>query len=159
MLNEMPVKETAKTKSAPRLILAFGMVLIGLGLIAFGVRGISEKKVYIKTPKMLIKAEVLDSSDERIIGLSGRDSLGVNQAALFVFSSPDNYGIWMKDMKFPIDIVWLNSNRKIVTIRKNVQPSTYPMVFYPDETSQFIIELAANRASSLGIKVGQTLSW
>ncbi|MEK7472271.1 MAG: hypothetical protein AAB624_03435 [Patescibacteria group bacterium] len=49
-------RKTVTTKSAPRLALAFGMVLIGLGLIGFGLRGVLEDRVYIRTPKMLIKA-------------------------------------------------------------------------------------------------------
>lgn len=159
MLNAMPVKETAKIKSALKVILAFSMLLIGVGLISFRARGIIEDKVYIKTSNMLIKAEVLDSKSEWMLGLSGRNNFDANKAVLFVFDSPDTHGIWMKDMKFGIDIVWLNSDKKVITIRPNVQPGSYPEVFKPTSNSKYVIELSEGQAEKLGIKVGQTLSW
>jgi uncharacterized membrane protein (UPF0127 family) len=159
MLNETPNKKIAKTKSAPKVILAFLMFLIGVGLVQFGILGIIEDKVYIKTSNMLIKAEVLDSDGERTLGLSGRNSFDANKAVLFVFDSPDTHGIWMKDMKFAIDIVWLDSNKKVVTIEPKVQPGSYPKVFKPKSKSLYVIEFAEGRSEYLGIKVGQTLSW
>lgn len=159
MVTELAEQEVEKTKSALRLGLAIGMVLVGLGLVVFGLRGVLQDKVYIRTPKALIRAEVADDEAERVLGLSGRDGLADNRAMLFVFDEPDIHGIWMKDMKFAIDIVWLDSNKKVISIEPNVTPDTYPKVFEPKSNSLYIIELAKNQASKLGIKVGQILSW
>lgn len=159
MLNETPNKKIEKIKSAPKLVVAIGMVVVGVGLIAFGVRGVISPKVYIRTPKILLNAEVADDQNERTLGLSGRNGLSANQVMLFVFDKPDTYGMWMKDMKFAIDIVWLDSNKKVVEIEANVNPDSYPRVYKPASNSQFIIELAEGRAKELGIENGQTLSW
>lgn len=159
MLNETQSKKIVRTKSAPRLFLAFGMVLVGVGLLVFGLRGVLEEKVYIRTPKMLVRAEVADEESERIIGLSGRNGLSAGRAILFIFDKSDTHGIWMKGMKFPIDIVWLDSNKKVIEIKFNVQPSSYPKVFGSKDKSLFVIELSGGQALKLGIKVGQILSW
>lgn len=108
---------------------------------------------------MLIRAEVADEEAERILGLSGRKGLNAGRAMLFIFDKSDTHGIWMKDMKFAIDIVWLDSAKKVIAIESNVQPDSYPKVYESKTKSLFIIELAAGQASKLGIKVGQILSW
>lgn len=155
----MLTKKIAKTKSAPKPVLAVGMVLVGVGLVVFGLRGVLEDKVYIRTPKMLIRAEVSDDNTERTLGLSGRNSLSAGRAMLFVFDKPELHGIWMRDMKFAIDIVWLDSSKEVVAIQANAKPSSYPKVFQPRVKSVYVIELANGRAVELGIKVGQILSW
>lgn len=159
MLNETPNKKTVRTKSAPRLFLALGMVLVGVGLVIFGMRGVFEEKVYIRTPRMLVRAEVADEEAERVLGLSGRSGLNAGRAMLFIFDKSDTHGIWMKDMKFAIDIVWLDSAKKVIAIESNVQPDSYPKVYESKNKSLYIIELAAGQASKLGIKLGQVLSW
>lgn len=159
MSNTMPVKKIVKTKSAPRLYLALGTVLVGLGLVVFGLRGVLEEKVYIRTPKMLIRAEVADDEDERFLGLSGRDSLAVDRGMLFIFEKPDVNGIWMRDMRFAIDAVWLDSGKKVIAVERNVSPESYPKVFGPSGDSLYVIELEEGRASELDIKLGETLSW
>ncbi len=63
---------------------------------------------------------IADTSEKRTRGLSYRESLGKNQGMLFVFEEVGRHGIWMKEMKFPIDILWLDSNLKVITIKKDV---------------------------------------
>src|SRR3989344_8800209 len=68
------------------------------------------KNQEIKKPEVLkmggvtLNIEVADTDPERVQGLSGRDGLEDNEGLLFVFGREDYYGIWMKDMNFPIDI-------------------------------------------------------
>ncbi|MEK7472289.1 MAG: DUF192 domain-containing protein [Patescibacteria group bacterium] len=152
-------RKTVTSKSAPRLVLAFVMVLAGLGLVVFGLRGVLEEEVFVRTPNMLIRAKVADDEAERTLGLSGRDGLDGNRAMLFIFDKPDIHSIWMKDMKFAIDIVWLDEDKKVVSIDAGVKPDTYPKKFKPDTPSKYVVEFAEGRASELGIKVDQILSW
>ena len=67
-------------------------------------------------------AEVADDEAERKIGLSEKAYLGEDEGMLFVFpEKTSSAGFWMKDMKFPIDIVWINDD-KVVKIDKKVKP-------------------------------------
>lgn len=101
-----------------------------------------------------VTVEVLDTHAERVKGLSGRDSIPQNHVLYFVFDEADYHGIWMKDMQFPIDILWLNEYNEVVTIRANVSPDTYPDVFYPTKPARFVLEANAGFAARNNIKVG-----
>ena len=95
-----------------------------------------------------------DTSAERAKGLSDRDRMNSDQGMLFVFDTPSQYCFWMKDMKFPIDMVWLNKDKKIITIRANATPDSYPDTFCPDEDAQYVLEISAGQAANLHIKEG-----
>lgn len=93
------------------------------------------------------RAGVADTDEERAKGLSGRSSLGEGEALLFVFPYAGSWGIWMKDMLFPIDIVWADAEGRIVTVRERVAPETFPEAFYPSEPSLYVVELPAGAAA------------
>lgn len=57
----------------------------------------------------------------------------------------------MKDMNFPIDIVWIGEDWKVVSINTLVNPDTYPEVFYPALPVKYVLELNSGEASILGI--------
>lgn len=97
---------------------------------------------------------IRDTEPEREQGLSGTDSLPDGQAMLFVFPNDSTWGIWMKDMKYPIDIVWLDSGKKVVYTVKNAKPSSYPEIFQPIEKARYVIELPSGTIEKTGIAVG-----
>lgn len=124
----------------------------------------------IEAPKILkigettISAEVADTDAERVRGLSGRASLGQNEGLLFVFEKPGFYGIWMKDMNFPIDIVWIDKDKKITHIEKNVSPRTYPKVFYAQKDNLailnlFVLELPVGFLAKNNIQIGDFVAF
>lgn len=104
-----------------------------------------------------IKVYVVDSEEERQQGLSGRSHLASGTGMLFIYEQNGEHGIWMKDMKFPIDIVWLDENRTVVTIKQLVSPDTYPEVFSPSVPARYVLELPAGTAQQYGIQTGQQL--
>ena len=85
--------------------------------------------------------EIADTPDKQKLGLSGRKSLPRDQGMLFIFDKPGRYGFWMKDMNFPIDIVWFDTDNKIIGVTKNLQPTSYPQVFYPDQEVGSVLEI------------------
>jgi uncharacterized membrane protein (UPF0127 family) len=100
---------------------------------------------------------VADTESARELGLGARDSLAGDQAMLFVFDTPGNWGIWMKDMRFPLDILWLREDGTVLTIARNVATSTYPEVFSPKTPdARFVIELNAGAAA--GVAEGDILT-
>lgn len=107
-----------------------------------------------KTPLEVI---VVESEGERIQGLSGRESLSPTQGMLFVFPETAYHGIWMKDMRFVIDIIWIDADGIIVDIAPSVRPDTYPQTFEPKTPARFVIETNAYFAESFGIKVGDSV--
>ncbi|MBI2285395.1 DUF192 domain-containing protein [Candidatus Saccharibacteria bacterium] len=106
-----------------------------------------------------IKAEIVESPAEREQGLSGRPCIEANQGMLFVFDKPGRYPFWMKDMKFPIDIVWIAASRTVVGLDIDVVPSTYPDAFVSEKPAQYVLELQANRAKDLEISLGTPVNF
>lgn len=81
---------------------------------------------YLKA-KVIVKgfelnADVPVTGEQMSKGLSVKDQLKENEAMLFVFEQSARHSFWMKDMKFPIDIIWLDSDEKVVYIKENMQP-------------------------------------
>lgn len=110
-----------------------------------------------------LSLEIADEWHERVRGLSARTSLSNDEGLLFVFEEAGYHGIWMKDMNFSIDIIWLThvvgeeNQMRIVDIKKHILPGTYPTTFHPEEPASFVIELNAGVSDVLGLETGDVL--
>ncbi len=100
------------------------------------------------------KTDVSDTPALQKLGLSGRQSLASDRAMLFVFNDSGYYSFWMKDMKFAIDMIWINEDKKIVYIASNVKPESYPESFKSDRLAKYVLEVKANTVMEKNIKVG-----
>jgi uncharacterized membrane protein (UPF0127 family) len=105
------------------------------------------------------KAQVAKTEPERERGLSGKKCIQKDTAMLFEFDDSGYYGIWMKGMHFSIDIVWLDNNKTVTYIEKNISPETYPKIYTPNKSSHYVIELHDGMADSSGLQIGSKLSW
>lgn len=92
-------------------------------------------------------------------GLSGRVSLGQDEGMLFEFRESRKYGFWMKDMSFPLDIIWISDDNKIVHIEKSLATSTYPKIFYPENIARYVLEINAGELEKLNIKIGDSVGF
>lgn len=90
-----------------------------------------------------IKARIADSAGEREKGLSSQKSLKSDEGILFVFDKSGYYGFWMKEMNFPIDIIWIDENWKVIGINKNLKPESYPKIYYPPKPVKYVLEISA----------------
>lgn len=121
-------------------------------------------KIYSKANRLHLSNKeislmIVSNNQERIKGLSGTESLDKDKAMLFVFDNPGSYGIWMKDMKYPLDIFWLDDHREIVSIENNIKPDTYPKVFYPKSPSVYVIEANAGFAKENNLEIGKVMDF
>jgi uncharacterized membrane protein (UPF0127 family) len=105
------------------------------------------------------KLEVADSAQTAALGLGDRSSLGQDQGMLFVLSGNNSACFWMKDMSFPLDIIWFNAQKRVVHIAQSVSPDSYPHSFCPPQPAKYVIELNAGIVKSLDIQEGQTLQF
>jgi uncharacterized membrane protein (UPF0127 family) len=73
---------------------------------------------------------------------------------IFVHSTDDKWAVTMKDMNFPVDIVWLDSDKKVVYIVKNAPPESYPYEqFVPKKKARYVIELPAGTVGGKSIDI------
>ncbi len=137
-----------------------------LGLLATGILGGSifpynPPSIYMKkisvggTP---IRVEVADTEEKRVNGLSGRESLPKNQGMLFVFKKSGRYPIWMRNMKFPIDVYWLDGRGVIIDIWENAQPSSYPQVYKPKGDAYYILEVVSGFTEVYNVEIGDKVT-
>ena len=113
------------------------------------------KEIFIGNAKMQV--ELADTPEKMALGLSGRKSLDENNGMLFVFEEPDFHSFWMRGMKFPIDIIWFDENRKVVDYMKNTPPDSYPTAFKPESRAKYVLETNSGWADTNNIKIGDTL--
>lgn len=106
-----------------------------------------------------LSLEVADTPALQAHGLSDRLSMPRNHGMLFVFDPPSDPGFWMKDMHFPLDMIWLDANKHIVKIDSNVLPESYPNIFTPPGEIKYVIEVNAGVAAELGLSVGDIVDW
>ncbi len=108
-----------------------------------------------------LQVEVESTEAKREQGLSGRTSLADGTGMLFVFDHPSVYGFWMKDMNFAIDMIFADTNGKIITIAHDASPDSYkqnpPKVFYPSMPVLYVLEVPAGFTRSHSIAEGMTL--
>jgi uncharacterized membrane protein (UPF0127 family) len=99
---------------------------------------------------------IADNDKTREQGLSEIKKLKDNEGMIFIFNKPDYYAFWMKDMNFPLDFIYLNNN-KVVDIKENISPQTYPQAFEPVNPSDKIIEVNVGTVQKLSIKKGDII--
>ncbi len=90
-------------------------------------------------------------------GLGGRASVPGGYGMLFVFPRDDRYGFWMKDTLIPLDMFWFDAQGHVVSIAENVQPASFPHVFYPSVPARYVLETAAGFARANRIATGTPL--
>ncbi len=91
---------------------------------------------------------------EKEIGLSGKESLPKDQGMLFKFEKTGYYSFWMKNMKFPIDIIFIKNN-KIVTIYNEVKPPANNKelaIYQPLEPADTVLEINSGLSKKYGFK-------
>lgn len=139
------------------LVLGVALVLITVLYIVFFPKG--SNIVPVKINGALIRATLADSEEERITGLSETKSLAADKGMLFVFPSDGYWGIWMKDMDFAIDIIWLNDQKTVVHIEEFVEPGSYPHTFVPRVPSRYVLEVQSGVAAKYKLQVGDELDF
>lgn len=105
-----------------------------------------------------VSLDIADTDAKRTQGLSGRKKLAKDQGMLFVFPTADRQCMWMKDMYVSLDMVWLNSQKEVVSIQTDIAPDTYPQQFCADNT-RYVIELSAGATQNIGLQVGKQLDF
>jgi uncharacterized membrane protein (UPF0127 family) len=117
--------------------------------------------------------EIASTSEKQEKGLSGksklmefvRDQKIRTEGMLFIFDKSKILNFWMKDMKFDLDIIWLDENLKIVHVEKNALASSYDKQNPANSTiysngnnlAKYVLEINSGLSSKLNLKIGDSL--
>lgn len=157
-----------KRETRKQTLLKFFSAIIFLSFIIWGPfsqkdsyfsKGQIEKTTPVSIGHSQIKAFVADTSLFRKRGLGGKDSILSDEGMLFIFETPAYHGIWMKDMRFPIDIFWIDEMKRIVSLQEVVLTSSYPEIFTPKAPAKYVLETRAGFARENNVKIGDKISF
>ncbi|PJE73909.1 MAG: hypothetical protein COV01_03645 [Candidatus Taylorbacteria bacterium CG10_big_fil_rev_8_21_14_0_10_41_48] len=139
-----------------------------LFLILIGVSAVVEKRSQVSKTESnkivtlaigdsVFDTEIARDDSSRSLGLGGRDALDSHSGMIFIFDYSDLWGIWMKDMKISIDVLWLDEKGRIVSIEENMSPESYPKIFFPTIRSRYVIELSSGTFATSGASIGDVV--
>jgi uncharacterized membrane protein (UPF0127 family) len=150
----MQSNETGKTKSARKKIAIIVVICIIAFILAISFFTKPSKASLVVGSKIYYLA-IADSDTAKEKGLGNKASMPRNTGMLFDYDAVGRQCFWMKDMQFPLDIIWTDADHKVTHIEKSLKPDTYPKQYCAN--ARYVIELTAGQASAAGITTGQTL--
>jgi uncharacterized membrane protein (UPF0127 family) len=105
------------------------------------------EKINLRLKNKLIRVWVANDNETRERGLSGVSKLKQDEGMLFVFKDDDKHAVWMKGMLFPIDVIWFDTNWKVVGFVENATPCAATNrnceTYYPNAKARYILEVPA----------------
>ena len=106
-----------------------------------------------------VAVEVAADDDTRQQGLMYRDRLPDDRGMIFIFSRTGDYPFWMKDTLIPLDMIWIDDQRRIVHIARNVPPcKADPCPSYPPNAqATYVLEVAGGGAARHHLREGDIL--
>ncbi len=115
----------------------------------------------VKILRLKVEAEVADTMETRAIGLGGRESLSDGQGMLFVFDSEAKHSFWMKNVKFGLDIIWMDGNKKVVHFVKNTLPDHGGNleIYTPPQKAKYVLEVNGGSIDKFGVELGNKASF
>ena len=146
------IKVKSKTKTAVAIVAIAAIILAGV-FIYDKTNLRSDGSVIIAGQK--INVQIAKTNQDQITGLSGHWVLNSNQGMLFAFGSYTSPSFWMKDMNFPLDIIWIKDNM-IAGLDKNLKPegSKPTKTYQPNDFINYVLEVPAGFADKNSLKIG-----
>lgn len=138
----------------------FGIIILTMLILRLSQNRLPEIDVSLKGVKL--HALVANTPERQQRGLGQRDNMAGFDAMVFPFVFPDRYGFVMRDMRFPIDIVWFNDGKVVdiapnVPIEPNAKTEADLHVYYPRTIANTVVELPAGWSASHELKIGDIL--
>lgn len=133
----------------------------GTSLLNFSFGG-GNNSQSVTVGKKTYAVTVAKSDTERQNGLSKKESLKAGTGLLFVFPTKDRYGFWMNEMKFPIDIIFINDNKVVDLVENALPPATGQTaaslpVYKPSTAVNYVLEINAKEITKNKIKKGDSV--
>jgi uncharacterized membrane protein (UPF0127 family) len=123
--------------------------------VACGAQGV--RKITFDN-KASFKIEIAKTPAQLAQGLMNRKSLSQDSGMLFIFPNEQIQTFWMKDTLIPLDMIFMNAQKKIVGIVYNATPGTLD-IRSVDKPSQYVLEINAGQAFMNNLKIGVTATW
>lgn len=140
-----------------KLIFIFFVLILLIILVFFIYKNSKKDQVCFKNN--CFKIELAITQEEQTSGLMFRKSLARNKGMLFIFNEEGFSSFWMKNTLIPLDIIWIDENKKVVFISENIQPckeDPCPNIA-PTQKAKYVLEINGGVSKEIGLKVGDRL--
>lgn len=139
------------------------VLILSVGCSSSPKAGANERVITLPKDRKII-AEVMVRPEDMARGMMYRDSLPPDRGMLFIHHQSGQYPYWMHNVKIPLDIIWLDSSRRVVEVSTNTPPcSGKPSSECPSyggtQSALFILELAGGLAEQYGVVEGVVLDF
>lgn len=121
-------------------------------------------KGLVKLDGRVLEVQVADTDPRRARGLMFQEKLSFDEGMLLVFDEASKNSIWMLNMQFPLDVIWIDDDGRIVFIEKNVPPCltaletvTCPSYKGGNKSAKYILEVTAGFVDEFNITTESTL--
>ena len=111
----------------------------------------------IKVDDVVLEVQIADDESKRIRGLMFQDPLPYDQGMIFVFDEPGVYSLWMLNMQFALDMIWIDADGNVVHIEQDIPPCETPteimacQSIVPSGEAMYILEVTAGFVDQFGI--------
>jgi uncharacterized protein len=107
----------------------------------------------------VVRVEIANDDDLRAQGLMFRDHLEPGAGMLFFFPEDGEYAFWMKNTRIPLDMIWIDADRRVAAVKFEVPPcKADPCPSYPPNArARYVLEVAGGVARQHGLKAGDVL--
>lgn len=136
-------------------LLSCFLIIIGAGLFLYFQDRQGQNRVCFE--RLCFNVELARTQDEQLRGLMEREKIEENEGMLFIFEKEDFYPIWMKNMRFPLDIIWLDQSGEVVYLQKNALPCVTDdcEIFWPIQKASYVLEVNAGVIDMTDVEVGE----
>lgn len=135
------------------ILAAASLMFVAISFVQHSVLNIKQNP-YLEIGTAKLEIEIADTDAARAQGLSGRAALAANRGLLFIFDRADYHGFWMKEMNFPIDIIWLDDNWQVIDLTENISPKDFPTTYQPRAPARYILEVNAGFIATHRLIIG-----
>ena len=114
------------------------------------------RQVNVTLNNFTLVADIAENSTQKSKGLSVKDTLHEDEGMLFLFSTSSEHAFWMKNMKFPIDIIWISKHHEVIHIEHSLEPcvqDSFCPTYKPDKDSLYVLETVAGFAQKHNVTV------
>lgn len=150
----------AGTRDAAAVLRALAVALLCALAVAAAAQPVGPRRpVVVLDERVRVAVDVVDTPFLRARGLSGRPGLAPEEGMLFLFETARIQSFWMKDMRFPIDILWIRDGR-IVGISPNVPAprTSSELPLYPSPVPcDVVLEVRAGAVHRWGLLLGDAV--
>lgn len=146
-------------KTTITIIIISTILILSFILIQNNKPSTTQQYYKLSINNQIINLKPAITPQEKAQGLMNIANLPTNEGMIFIFNDEKARSFWMKNTLIPLDLIFLDSNYKVVDIKHNFQPCNEdPCLTYHSKPAKYVVEINGNQAEDLGIIIGNKVN-